>query len=77
MARAIREQLHQQIDVLPDEVVQVIADFASFVAARRQIVPVIMDWSSDEWQTFALEQFLREDDPVEYTLKDAQEVYHP
>lgn len=43
MAGAIREQLHQQIDVLPDEVVQVIADFASFAAARRQIVPVVMD----------------------------------
>lgn len=77
METALRERLHQQIDMLPDDVVQVIADFASFVTARRQIVPDVVDWSSNEWNTFALDQFLREGDPVEYTLKDAQEVYHP
>lgn len=77
MASAVREQLHQQIDTLPDEMVQVIADFASFIMTRRQIAPTVTDWENLEWQTFALDQFLREDDPVEYTLKDAQEVYHP
>ncbi len=77
MATAIREQLHQQIDNLPDEVVQIVADFALFVMARRQIAPTFMDWSNDEWQTFALDQFLRDDDTVEYTLSDAQEIYHP
>lgn len=77
MATAIREQLHKQIDTLPDEMVQVIADFASFIMTRRQIASTVTDWENLEWQTFALDQFLREDDPVEYTLKDAQEVYHP
>ncbi|GIL14928.1 MAG: hypothetical protein BroJett039_01010 [Chloroflexota bacterium] len=77
MATAVREQLHQQIDTLPDEVVQVIADFASFVMTRRQIASTVTDWENLEWQTFALDRFFREDDPVVYTLKDAQEVYHP
>ncbi|OQY87222.1 MAG: hypothetical protein B6D41_11940 [Chloroflexi bacterium UTCFX4] len=76
MGIAVREQLHQQIETLPDEVVQVIADFALFVMARRHIVPTFMDWQGDEWQTFALQQFYRENEPVEYTLADAKEVYH-
>lgn len=77
MATALREQLHEQIDTLPEEVVQLIADFALFVMARRHIVPTFMDWEQDEWQVFTLDQFFRDDDPVEYVLKDAQEVYHP
>lgn len=53
-----------------------IADFALFVMARRHIVPTFMDWQGDEWQTFTLQQFFRDDEPVEYTLADAKEVYH-
>ena len=71
----IREQLHKQIDVLPDEVVEQIADFAVFVMARKNITPQYSDWDSNDWQDFTLAQFFREDDEVEYTLKDAQEVY--
>ena len=77
MATAVREQLHKQIDSLPDEVVQVIADFALFVMARRHIVPTFMDWQGDDWQTLTLQQFFREDEPVEYMLRDAKEVYRP
>lgn len=77
MGTAIREQLHQQIDSLPDEVVQVIADFALFVMARRHIVPTFMDWHDDEWRTFTMNQFFQDAEPVEYSLKDAKEVYHP
>ena len=77
MATAVREQLHKQIDSLPDEAVQVIADFALFVMARRHIVPTFMDWHGDDWQTLTLQQFFREDEPVEYMLRDAKEVYHP
>ena len=47
-----REQLHRQIDKLPDEVVQQIADFALFVMARRQIAPMYEDWSANQWQAF-------------------------
>lgn len=73
---AIREQLHQQIDTLPDEIVQVVADFAMFVAVRRQSLPVYTDWDETQWQDFALTQLFSEDDEIEYTLQDAQEIYH-
>ena len=32
-----RDLLHQQIDSLPDDIVEEIADFTLFVMARRQI----------------------------------------
>ena len=74
---ATREQLYKQIDNLPDDIVEQIADFTLFVMARRQITPKYMDWNSDQWQDFALGQLYREDDEVEYSLKDAREIYHP
>jgi hypothetical protein len=73
----IREQLYKQIDSLPDDVVEQIADFTLFVMARRQITPGYVDWGSSQWQDFALGQLFREDDEVEYSLEDAQEIYHP
>lgn len=72
-----REQLHKQIDALPDDVVAQIADFTLFVVARRQLTPLYAEWNNSQWQVFALEQLFREDDDVDYTLEDAQEVYHP
>ncbi len=74
-AMMTREQLHKQIDSLPDDVVQQVADFALFVMARRGIVPVLMDWNDSQWQDFVLGQFFRDEDEIEYSLKDAQ-VYH-
>ena len=41
---SIREQLHQQIDSLPDDLVQLIADFVAFVVARRQNSLSYVDW---------------------------------
>ena len=73
----IREKLRKQIDNLPDDVVEQIADFTLFVMARRQITPTYDDWDNGQWQDFTLEQFFREDDETEYSLDDAQEVYHP
>ena len=73
----IREQLYKQIDNLPDDVVEQIADFALFVMTRRQITPSYVDWGSNQWQDFALAQLFREDDEVEYSLEDAQEIYNP
>ena len=72
----VREQLHKYIDSLPDDIVQQIADFVLFVMARRKISSDYVDWDSSQWQDFVLEQFFREEDEVEYTLEDAQEVYH-
>lgn len=74
---AFREQLQKQIDTLPDDIVQQIADFTFFVMARREINPLYVDWDNSQWQDFSLEQFFREDDEVEYSLEDAQEIYHP
>jgi hypothetical protein len=73
----IREQLHQQIDNLPDDVVQQIADFTLFMIAKRKLSSAYVDWNDSEWQNLVLGQFFREDDEVEYSLEDAQEVYHP
>jgi hypothetical protein len=73
----IREQLHKQIDSLPDDIVQQIADFALFMIARQRLSSTYVDWDSSQWQDFALGQFFREEDEVEYSLEDAQEVYHP
>ena len=73
----IREQLYEQIARLPDEVVKQIADFTLFVMAQRKISPVYAEWDHNQWQAFTLEQFLREDDEVEYTLEDVQDIYHP
>ena len=72
----IREQLYKQIDNLPDDVVEQIADFTLFVMARRQTTPSYVDWDSSQWQDFALAQLFREDDEVEYSLEDAQEIYN-
>lgn len=78
MANAtIRERLCRQIDDLPDDVVEQVADFALFLMTRRQMAPKYADWKSKEWQAFSLEQLFREDDEVEYSLEDAQEIYHP
>ncbi|MBE2198171.1 MAG: hypothetical protein IAE79_06135 [Anaerolinea sp.] len=73
----VREQLQKQIDMLPDDIVQQIVDFTFFIMDRRDIAPLYADWTNNQWQDFSLEQFFREDDEVEYTLEDAQEIYHP
>ena len=72
-----REQLYKQINSLPDDIVQQIADFTFFVMARREIAPLYAEWKGRQWQEFSLEQLFHEDDEVEYTLKDAQEIYRP
>ncbi len=74
---AIREQLHRQIDSLPDDFVQFIADFVSFVVHRRKLSLDYDNWGDDQWQEFALGQFFRDGDEVEYSLDDAEEIYHP
>jgi hypothetical protein len=71
----VREQLHKRIDALPDELVEQIADFTLFVMARKQTPLSYEEWTLHQWQDFALEQFFREEDDVEYSLSDAEEVY--
>jgi hypothetical protein len=71
----VREQLHKRIDALPDELVEQIADFTLFVMERKQTPLSYEEWTLHQWQDFALEQFFREEDDVEYSLSDAEEVY--
>lgn len=66
----IREQLHKQIEVLPDDVVEQIADFMAFLMVKRGA-----EIERSQWQDFSLAQFFREDDEVAYSLDDAQEVF--
>lgn len=72
----IREQLHQQIDNLPDDLIEQVADFTLFVMAKRKLTPHYIDWNGDEWQEFVLGQLFNEDDEISYSLDDAEEVYH-
>jgi hypothetical protein len=44
---------------------------------QRNITPRYEDWDDQQWGDFSLAQFFDEDDEVEYTLEDAQEVYRP
>jgi hypothetical protein len=74
----LREQLHQAVERLPDELLQEMADFMAFALQRRQQAGLYLDWDDKQWQAFSLEQFLREtDDNIEYSLTDAEEIYHP
>jgi hypothetical protein len=75
MTTDIREQLHRQIDRLPNDIVRQIADYTLFVMARRQIPPAYTEWNDEQWQAFTLEQFFREEDEVVYSLRDAQEIF--
>lgn len=43
----LRKQLYKQIETLPDDVVEQIADFTLFVMARRKIAPEYVDWSDE------------------------------
>jgi hypothetical protein len=74
----IREQLRQQIERVPDELLQEIADFISFVLMRRQKVASYTDWEQNQWDALAIGQLFREtNDDIEYLLDDAKEVFHP
>ena len=75
MSATIREQLHKQIDQLPDRVVEQIANFIQLVATEQNNFPEYANWEIKDWQEFSLQQFFRDEDAVEYTLEDAQEVY--
>jgi len=75
MSTTTREQLHKQIDQLPDRVVEQIANFIRLVATEQNNFSEYTNWKSKEWQEFSLQQFFRDEDEVEYTLEDAQEVY--
>ena len=58
MEITIREQLHQQIDNLPDEIVEKIAQFTLSITNDYDInIAEYTDWQKKEWQEFSLSQF--------------------
>lgn len=73
---SLREALHQRIDVMPDCMVHRLATGMDILVSMYANDTEIENWSEEEWQLFVKEQFFcdEEDDPVVYTLKDAQEV---
>lgn len=73
----LRERLHRQIDRLPDELIEQIADFVLFLMAKHKDVAGYEEWDEQQWRDFVLGQFFREDEEVTYTLADAKEVYRP
>jgi hypothetical protein len=78
MSSTTREQLHQQIDSLPDHIVEQIASLILSITTQQKIpVSEYRDWQSTQWQDFALMQLFGEDDEIEYSLDDAQEIYQP
>ena len=62
MSATTREQLHKQIDQLPDRVVEQIANFIQLVATEQDNVLEYANWKSKDWQAFSLQQFFRDED---------------
>ncbi len=75
MSGTIRKQLHQQIDQLPDHIVEQIANFTLLITTHQNNISEYTNWQDQDWQEFLLEQFFREEDEIEYSLENAQEVY--
>ena len=77
MSVTSREQLHQQIDQLPDHIVEQIANFTSSIITQQSNIPKYSNWEDKDWQEFSLQNFFREENEIEYCLEDAQEIYTP
>ena len=76
MSSTTREQLHQQIDSLPDHIVEQIASLILSITTQQKIgVSEYTGQQSTQWQDFSLTQLFGEDDEIEYSLEDAQEIY--
>jgi len=71
MSATTRDQLHKQIDQLPDRIIEQIQS----VSTEQNNFPEYVNWENKDWQEFSLQQFFHDEDEVEYTLEDAQEVY--
>jgi hypothetical protein len=77
MSVTSREKLHQQIDQLPDRIVEPIVNFTSSMITQQNNIPEYSNWEDKDWQEFSLQFFFRKEDEIEYSLEDAQEIYTP
>ncbi len=75
---SLRKTLHQRIDVMPDFMVHRLATEMDIFASRIANDAESTDWTEEEWQSFVMKKFFRDedDDPTIYTLNDAQEFYN-
>ena len=74
MSVTSREKLHQQIDQLPDRIVEPIVNFTSSMITQQNNIPEYSNWEDKDWQEFSLQTFFN-DDEIEYSLEDSQEIY--
>jgi hypothetical protein len=75
---SLRKTLHQRIDVMPDFMVHRLATEMDIFASRIANDAESTDWTEEEWQSFVMKKFFRDedDDHTIYTLNDAQEFYN-
>jgi len=73
MSEKTREQLHRQIDQLPDRTLEQIARFIQSVETEHPDFPEYANWKG-KLRSFSIQQFSRDQDEVEYSIEDAQEV---
>lgn len=62
MSATNREELHQQIDRLPDHLVEKIANFTRLISTEPSNISEYTHWQNEDWQKFSLEQFFKEED---------------
>ena len=69
MSVTSRQKLHQQIDQLPDRIVEQIANFTSSIITQQSNMPEYSNWENKDWQEFSLQIFFRKEDEIEYSLR--------
>jgi hypothetical protein len=47
------------------------------ISTHQNNISEYTNWQNEDWQKFSLDQFFREEDEIEYSLEDAQEIYQP
>jgi hypothetical protein len=57
MSVTSREKLHQQIDQLPDRIVEPIVNFTSSMITQQNNIPEYSNWEDKDWQEFSLQFF--------------------
>ena len=60
--QTLKEELKEQIDKLPDDIVREIADYIYALMLKHNIPLPYSDWEEGEWQEFSIRQFFRDDD---------------
>lgn len=77
----LNQDFKEFIQFLNDYHVQFVKQIArlilSITTQQKIGVSEYTDWQSTQWQDFVLTQLFGEDDEIEYSLEDAEEIYQP